>query len=84
MFKDKRKDKAQKAYTHQNSKRHMPLVSLLLGYKMVVVCCFVWLPALQCDQAGLAQASKPNFKFWQFLQQQKMYPAPVEHFLAFN
>ena len=29
------------------SKRHMPLVSLLLWRKMVAMHCFVWPPALQ-------------------------------------
>ena len=47
LIKDKRKDKAQKAYTHQNPKRHILLVSLLLWCKMVAVCCFVWPLALQ-------------------------------------
>ena len=37
---DKRKDKVHRVYTW-NSKRHIPLVSLLLWRKMVTVCCFV-------------------------------------------
>ena len=37
LIEDKRKDKAQKAYTHCNPKRHIPLVSLLLWHKMVAV-----------------------------------------------
>ena len=39
---DKRKDKAQRAYTHRNPKKNILLVSLLLWYKMVAVHCFVW------------------------------------------
>ena len=37
LIEDKRKDKAQKAYTHWNTKRHIPLVSLLLWHKIVAV-----------------------------------------------
>ena len=44
---DKMKDKAQRARTRRNPKRHIPLVSLLLWRKMVAVRCFVWPPALQ-------------------------------------
>ena len=47
LIEDKRKDKAQRAYTHLHPKRHIPLVSLLLWRKMVVVCCFVWPLALR-------------------------------------
>ena len=42
LIEDKRKDKEQRAYTHWNPKRHIPLVSLLLWCKMVAVRCFVW------------------------------------------
>ena len=39
---DKRKDKAHRAYTRRNPKKHIPPVSLLLWHKMVTVRCFVW------------------------------------------
>ena len=39
---DKRKDKAQRAHTRRNPKRHIPLVSLLLLRKVVAVHCFIW------------------------------------------
>ena len=42
LIEDKRKDKAQRAHTRRNPKRHIPLVSLLLLHKMVAVHCFVW------------------------------------------
>ena len=42
LIEDKRKDKAQRAHTRRNPKRHIPLVSLLLLRKMVAVHCFVW------------------------------------------
>ena len=47
LIENKIKDKAQRAYTHRNPKRHIPLVSLLLWHKMVAVLCFVWPLALQ-------------------------------------
>ena len=43
LIEDKRNGKAQNADIHWNSKRHIPLVSLLLWRKMVAVHCFVWL-----------------------------------------
>ena len=42
LIEDKRNDKAQRAYTHWNPKRHIPLVSLLLWCKMVAMRCLVW------------------------------------------
>ena len=42
LIKDKRKDKAHRAHTCQNPKRHIPPVNLLLWHKMVTVRCFVW------------------------------------------
>ena len=42
LIEDKRKDKVQRAHTHWNPKRHVPLVSLLLWRKMVAVHCFIW------------------------------------------
>ena len=47
LIEDKRKDKAQRAHTRQDPKRHIPLVSLLLWRKMVGVHCFVWPLALR-------------------------------------
>ena len=47
LIEDKRKGKAQRAHTRHNSKRHIPLVSLLFWCKMVAVRCIVWSPALQ-------------------------------------
>ena len=41
QIEDKRKDKAQGAYTHWNPKRHIPLVSLLLWCKIVAMHCFI-------------------------------------------
>ena len=43
-----------RAHTRWNPKRHIPLVSLLLWYKMVAVHCFVWPPALQLWSGRLA------------------------------
>ena len=40
LMEDKRKDKAQIEHTCWNPKRLIPLVSLLLWRKMVVMCCF--------------------------------------------
>ena len=42
LIEDKRKDKAHRAYTCWNPKKHIPPVSLLLWHKMVTVRCFVW------------------------------------------
>ena len=42
LIEDKRKDKAQRAHTRRNPKRHIPLVSLLVLCKMVAVHCFIW------------------------------------------
>jgi len=36
----------QKAWREQNPKRHMPPVSLLLGYKIMAICSFIWLLGL--------------------------------------
>ena len=47
LTEDKRKDEVQRAHTHRNPIRHIPLVSLLLWRKMVAVRCFIWPPALQ-------------------------------------
>ena len=47
--------KAQRAHTHQNPKRHMPLVNLLLWHKMMVMGCFIWPPALQMWSGSMAE-----------------------------
>ena len=47
LIEDKKKDRAQRAHTHQN----LLLVSLLLWYIMVAIYCFVWPPG-KCGQAG--------------------------------
>ena len=44
FIEDKRKDKA---HTHWNPKRHIPLVSLLFWHKMVAMHYFIWPPALR-------------------------------------
>ena len=47
LIEDKIKDKAQRAYTCRNPKRHILLVSLLFWHKMAAVRCFVWPLALR-------------------------------------
>ena len=37
LIEDKRKDKVQRAHSCRNSKRYIPLVSLLLWHKMVAI-----------------------------------------------
>ena len=56
LIEDKRKDKAQRAQTRQNPKRHIPEVSLLLWHEMVPICCFVWPPALKLWSGGQSAA----------------------------
>ena len=58
----KRKDKAQRAYTHRNPERHIPLVSLLLWRKMVAVRYFVWPLALQLWSVSQAKIRVLEFK----------------------
>ena len=77
MVKKTKKDKAPKARTHQNPKRHMPLVSLLLWHKMVVVHCFIWPLALQLWSDRPGQAGRLNFG--DFLK--ILYPAVLSFFL---
>ena len=63
LIEDKRKDKAQRAHTRRSSKRHIPLMSLLLWRKMVAVHCFVWLLDLRpwsVSQSG-SQSKIPSF-----------------------
>ena len=42
LIEDERKDLVQRAHNRWNSKKHIPLVSLLFWCKMVAVHCFVW------------------------------------------
>ena len=62
LIEDKRKDKALRAYTRRNPKRHIPLVILLLWHKMVAMRCFIWPLALQLW--SVRQAVRLKFKFW--------------------
>ena len=66
LIEDKRRDKAQRAYTRRNPKRHILRVSLLLWCKMVAVCCFVWPLALQLW--SVSEAVRLKFKFWHVLK----------------
>ena len=61
LIEDKRKDKAQRANTRRNPKRHIPLVSLLLWRKMVAVRCFVW--ALGLRLWSVSAAVRRKFEF---------------------
>ena len=79
LIEDKRKDKAQRTYTCQNPKRHIPLVSLLLWHKMVTVCCFIW--PLTLRLWSVSEAVRLKFKFWQFLK--ILYPATCKCFLLY-
>ena len=65
------KDKAQRAHTLWNPKRHTPLVSLLLWRRMVAVCCFVWPLGLRLW--SVSQAVSLKFEFWRF---KKFYIRP--------
>ena len=67
LIEDKRKDKAQRAHTHRNPKKHIPLVSLLLWRKMVAVYCFVWPLGLRLWSRSQAVSLKFKF-FLQFLE----------------
>ena len=58
VIEDKRKCKSQMADTHQNQRRHMPPVSLLLWCEMVAECCIIWPLAL--DLSGKHQANQKS------------------------
>ena len=72
LIEDKRKDKAQRAHTRRNPKRHISLVSLLLWRKMVAVRCFVW--ALGLRLWSVSEAVRRKFKFWQFKKKINIQP----------
>ena len=80
LIEDKGKDKAQRAHTRRNPKRHIPLVSLLLWCKMVAVCCFVW--ALGLRLWSVSEAVSLKFEFCRF--KKKLYPATCKCFVVFN
>ena len=78
LTEDKRsKDKTHRAYTHQNPKRHIPPVSLLLWRKMVTMRCFVW-------ALGLRLWSVSETKFRVLMIKKNLYPAASKRFLVFN
>ena len=83
LIKDKRKDKAQRAYTCLNPKRHIPLVSLLLWHKMVTVRCVVWPLALQLWSGSDHETVKQNLRFGNFLKK-TLYLATCKCFVIFN
>ena len=81
LIEDKRKDKAQRAHTRRNPKRHITRVSLLLWRKMVAVHCFVWPLGLRLwsvRQSG-SQAVSLNLGIIKI-----QYPATCKHFVVFN
>ena len=80
LIEDKRKDKAQRAHTCQNPKRHIPLASLLLWHKMVAVHCFVWPLGLRLW--SIRQSVSLKFKFWRCFK--ILYPANCKCFVLFN
>ena len=54
---DERNNEAQRPLTHQNPKRHIPLVSLLLWRKIMAVHPFVW--ALGLRLGSVSEAVTP-------------------------
>ena len=64
------------AYTRWNTKRHVPLVSLLLWHKTVAMRCFVWPPPLQLWSGKLM-----IIRVWVIL---KKIPATCKCILVFN
>ena len=77
---DKRKDKAQRVHTCWNSKRHIPLVSLLLWRKMGTVHCFIGLQPCDCGQVG-GQAGRQADENSSFGNFKSLYPVRVSVFL---
>jgi len=75
---DKRNNKAQRPHTHQNPKRHISLMSLLLCHKIVAVRCFIWHLGLQMWSG--CEAVRQNFEFLHFLKKFNIR----RYFLALN
>ena len=67
LIEDKRKDKAQRAHTRRNPKRHTPLVSLLLWRKMMAS------RLATVVAQSVSQAVSLKFEFWRFFK--ILYPA---------
>jgi len=60
VMEDEREDKE---HTHQNHKRHISPVNLFWCRKMMAMCCFVWLLALQLWSVSEAVKRRLNFGF---------------------
>jgi len=63
---DRRNNKAQRPHTRWNPKKHISLMSLLLGCKMAAVWCFVWHLGLQMWSGS--EAARRNLEFFWFLK----------------
>jgi len=80
LMEDKRNNKAQRPHTHQNSKRLVSLVSLLLWLKIAAVQCFIW--RLGLWMLSGSEAVWQNLEFLWFLKIQ--YPVIWKCFLVLN
>jgi len=70
---DERNNEAQRPHAHQNPKRHISLVSLLLWCKTVAVRCFVWHLGLRMWSGS--EAVRQNLEFLQFLKKFVIQPS---------
>ena len=84
LIEDKRKDKAQRAHTRRNPKRHIPMVSLLLLRKMVAMHCFVWSLVLRLWSVSQAVSQVDSLKFKVLAIFKILYPATFKRFVVFN
>ena len=86
LIEDTRKDKAQRAHTRRNSKRHIQLVSLLLLRKMVAVPLRLASRLATVVSQAVRQSSSQavSLKFKVLVIFKILYPATCKRFVVFN